>query len=247
MTSFNKFIIKKHLKTSVFGKNIYYFKSIDSTNSFAKESPLKKGDLVIAENQTCGRGRKGKSFISNKGGIYFSAIWETEENFDAGVITTLSAIATAKAIDKIYGIETKIKWVNDIYYMHKKICGILCEKSEDKIIIGIGVNVNSQKFPEDIKNIADSLLNLTHKRLNPQKLCTEIINNLEKLLMENSLSEHMDFLKNRSIVLGREIKVLSPKGEYFATALDISSSGELIIESNGEKSILGFGEISLKI
>ena len=245
---FSRFFLKKILKTDTLGKEIFYFKNIHSTNKFLKELPQKfHGAVCISESQTEGRGRLGREFLSRKGGLYMSVLYKAQKDFDAGVITSLAAVAVSRSIDQIYRVQTGIKWVNDIHLENKKICGILCEKIDDFVVVGIGVNVQGKAFPEDLKNIADNLYNLTGKKAKIQRVAAVILGDLEAVLREENLKNHIEILREKSVVLGKEILVLKQGESYCAKAIDILENGSLLIEKEGEKEILNFGEISLKI
>ena len=142
--------------------DINYYEITDSTNQRAKEY-IKTHEfdrmLFVANEQTAGRGRLGKSFFSPKDtGIYMSFAFKSDRPLcDIVHITTASAVAVARAIEEHTTYRTAIKWVNDIYINDKKVCGILCESTGGYIIIGVGVNVTTSDFPDDISDVADSL------------------------------------------------------------------------------------------
>ena len=230
--------------------DFYYFETIDSTNSEARrkiEEGISLPAVFVAENQTLGRGRRGRSFFS-EGGLYMSLAIDTREK-DTVLLTSAAAVAVAEAIEEAIGITAGIKWVNDLYFDGKKVCGILCEAVTDKdsgktnaVIIGIGVNLNVTEFPEELKNTAGGLVapNITAKKL------SEVIT--EKLLSELDISSDIiDRYKKRSIVLGRDISYEKNGTSYFAKVLDIDSAGGLIVQNeDGTKTLLNSGEITLR-
>lgn len=155
--------------------NTIYFDTIDSTNLEARRM-IKLSDprvrelfLVVASEQTAGRGRQGKSFYSPKGSGIYMTIALPAEDIPSGIVTLTCrvGIAVSKAIDDEFGCHTGIKWVNDIFLAGRKICGILCEAVSGEggkpshILIGIGINISTEEFPDDIKGSAGSVLSLT--------------------------------------------------------------------------------------
>ncbi|MCL1983715.1 MAG: biotin--[acetyl-CoA-carboxylase] ligase [Clostridiales bacterium] len=246
-------------------KYIYTYKTLESTNTTAKEKSFEgapNGTIVIAEGQTHGRGRLGRGFFSPEGkGLYMSFIVRPE--FDSSkslLVTTAASVAVCRAIKKVCGLETQIKWVNDIFFEGRKICGILTEAISnfesgqiDAIIIGIGVNccVSPKDLPEEIRQTAGSLSGNVPRN----RLAAEIVNELMGVLRdfneEGLYPEHMDEYRQRSMVLRKNIKVYKNiKSDEFqsATAIDISDEGGLIvIYRDGRKDTLTTGEISIRL
>lgn len=229
---------------------VFVYDTVTSTNDVAKEL-AKDNDgciLVIADGQTNGRGRQGKSFFSPKGsGLYFSLVFNTDAPaFEFTGITCACAVACARAIDKMTGLSSKIKWVNDIYIDNRKVCGILVQAVSEngivkKLIVGIGINVSTVVFPDDIKDIATSL----GKEIDRNALAAEIANNISELIFENP-EKYIDEYKEKSNVIGREITYFKDNVVHIAQAVDIDSTGGLIVLENGEKTTLTSGEISLR-
>lgn len=227
---------------------IYHYDTIDSTNAGAKRMILegvRKG-VLLAKHQSAGRGRLGRSFFSENG-IFMSIILTPEQfSFDSGFLTSATAVAVCRAIEE-QGFTVGIKWVNDIYLKGKKICGILSEAVSMgaetlAYVVGIGINVGSAEFPDDIKEIADSLpLDENAK----EKLFFDILSNFERVLSENQ-DILLSYLKKKSVVLGKEIRFYGVKnGE--GIALDLDENGGLIVRTNeNEKIILTGGEISVR-
>lgn len=240
---------------------IYIYKTTSSTNEVAKKLALsgaKHGTVVISEEQTQGKGRMGRSFYSPANtGIYMSIILRpTLTAMDSVLITTSSSVAICDAIHKVTGIECQIKWINDIYINNKKIGGILTEASTnfesgtiDYLILGIGINFNNPKdnFPDDLKEIADSLYNGNSNGINRNILCAEILNNILSIIPKikdyNFISEY----KKRSIILNQEIMYTSGGIYSKGRAIDINNDGSLVIKhDDGSIKILNSGEISIR-
>ncbi len=227
---------------------IYHYESIPSTNAEAKRMILDgaREGILLAKHQTAGRGRLGRSFFSENG-IFMSMILAPERlSFDPGFLTSAMAAATCRAIEE-QGFSVGIKWVNDIYFERKKICGILSEavsmgKETLAYVVGIGINIGKTEFPDDIKEIAN-FLPLDHYA--KETLFFGVLRNIECVLSEKK-ENILSYLKEKSVVLGKEIRFFGVKnGE--GLALDLDENGGLIVQTaNNEKIILTGGEISVR-
>lgn len=234
------------------------FDKIDSTNNYAKKLVVENenhGSVIIAETQTAGRGRLGRSFFSPHGsGIYMSVI--LRPTFDINktlLITTMAAVALCRAIDNICDVNTQIKWVNDIYINNKKLCGILAESVVDPtngdrvVILGIGVNATTKAFSDDIKDIATALCEHTDKEIDRNKLIAEILNELESVYDNLTDCGFIDEYKKRSCVIGKDIFLIRAGEKRKAFALDIDKDGALVVRNeNGETEHINTGEISIR-
>ena len=172
----------------------------------------------------------------------------------ASLITSLAAVASARAVEKLTGADVKIKWVNDLYIGSKKICGILSEAGFgmetgqlDYVAVGIGVNVRKMEFPPELREIAGSLGNETGIVPERNELIAGILNELETFWDQLETGEFLEESRKRSNVLGRDILVIQNGRQVPARALDIDGQGRLIVRTEEGIEILGFGEVSLKI
>lgn len=233
--------------------DIFRYDQTDSTNLRAKEKILSGASLpclFVANSQTMGRGRQGKSFYSPKDtGLYMSlAIPYDYIDCDKVSITSMTAVAVAKAIKEVCSIDTGIKWVNDLYIDGKKVCGILtelvCEPLSNKplaIIIGIGINLSTKDFPSDIENSATSLFVSTDIK---EKLWGKITDNILNIKGNSFMDEY----RRLSIVLGKEICYTVNGVVFDGVAIDVNDKGHLeVLNSDGTRQILSSGEISLKL
>ena len=242
-------------------KEHYHFDHIDSTNVKAKElanAGAVHGTLVTADTQNAGVGRRGRSWSSEKGtGIYMSMILRPEIGTEhVSMLTLIAAMAVEKALKaNDIGKEPYIKWPNDIVINKKKICGILTElilkgTEIDFVIIGIGINVSNQKFPEEIQDMASSILLETGKVIEKEALIQEIWKQFhtyyERFLQTLDLrlfkEEYEACLVNKNQV----VKVLDPAGEYEGTATGITNTGELIVDTGAEQKEVSSGEVSVR-
>ena len=227
---------------------IYHYELIPSTNAQAKKMILEgaREGVLLAEHQSAGRGRLGRSFFSENG-IFMSVILAPERiPFDPGFLTSAVAAATCRAIEE-QGFSVGIKWVNDIYMEGKKICGILSEAVSMgaetlAYVVGIGINVGKVDFPDDIKDIA-AFLQLEKNEKEKLFLC--VLQQIERVLSENKDSI-LTYLKDKSIVIGKEIRFFGVKeGEGIALGLD--ENGGLIVQvEKNKKMVLTGGEISVR-
>ena len=240
----------------------YHFEEIDSTNKKAKELALsgaEAGVLVTADVQQAGMGRRGRSWLSEKGtGIYMSMVLRPEiETEKASMLTLVAAMAAQKAIESICGpkAQAKIKWPNDIVLNKKKICGILTELSLrgtdiDFVIVGIGINVNNKTFAEEIAQTASSLSLELGKEIDREMLITEVWKHFSVYYNLFLTSGDLTFFKNeyeQSLVnKEQEVNVLDPLGEYTGIAKGITNIGELIVDTGSEKRYVSGGEVSVR-
>lgn len=254
------------------GYDFFEYDEIDSTNLEAKRLVAKKSSatkqVFLAKRQTAGRGRLGRSFFSpEETGLYMSLLLQIDEKLlDTDLITPAAGVAVCRTIDFFYDEKGKkanpqIKWVNDIYLNKKKVCGILTEgilnPKEGKIsqvIIGIGVNLFEPKtgFPPEIENIAGFVFNKDFFK-NPEEtkyqFVAKLLENLEITLEKSQEKITMEEYKERSLVIGKTVTVITPQKQYAALVKDVTEKGHLIVEDleQGKITQLFTGEVSLKL
>lgn len=238
-----------------------FFKETDSTNIQAKAGGEKgepHGTLYVAESQSAGRGRRGRSWESPAGeSIYMSLLLRPEfQPVKAPMLTLVMALAVARALRERTGVDVQIKWPNDLVVQGRKICGILTEMSTEMtwinyVVIGIGINVNQNEFPEELKDCASSLKMETGRRFRRSHLIAAVMEHFEmyyeQFLQEGSLAgfrkEYNELLVNK----GRQVKILEPGNHYEACALGINDTGELIVEKeDGSVQNIFAGEVSVR-
>ena len=251
--------IEHYRRGGEIGSPIELHSQITSTNNRAKELAAQgaaHGTLVLAGQQTLGRGRFGRAFYSPEGsGVYMSFILRPQIAADRAVmITSMSAVAVARAMEKVADVQASIKWVNDVYLGPKKACGILCEAGLDfesgqmqYVVVGIGVNVGFMDFPEELKDKATSISNACGRRISRSRFTAELINEMNALYPQLETGAFMEESRRRSNVIGREIEVLRGEERYPAIAVDIDDAGSLVIRTGeGEMQTLHSGEISVR-
>lgn len=234
--------------------------SVTSTNTLAKEKASQgaaSGTVIIAREQTQGRGRMGRSFYSpNTSGIYFSIILRPHLNLeDSLLITTATAVAVAKAMETVAHVKAEIKWVNDIYVAGKKVCGILTEASLnfesgglEYAVVGIGINIQTNDFPEDIKHVAGSLY-----QDKPQDapitsmLLAEVLNNLADCMNSLTDKKYLQEYRDRSFLIGKDILVIKGSTSTLAKAIDLDDKARLVVEYEDHRiETLNSGEVSVR-
>ncbi|AEV30723.1 birA, biotin-(acetyl-CoA-carboxylase) ligase [Sphaerochaeta pleomorpha str. Grapes] len=255
---------KNRLETLLGGFPVHLFDTIDSTNRFAKQLAAEgscHGTVVVSASQSQGRGRLGREFSSPKGGLYMSIILrprcKTEE---ALLVTSAAAVAVARAVEKVCNLELGIKWVNDLFFRKRKVCGILTEGVIDfeagvlsSLVVGIGLNYStpSAAFEANLRSVVTSLYDGPSQVppfLDANVLVAEIVRtvvSLSDLLPDRSfLQEYRD----RSLVLGNTVSVVQAKKTKTALALEIDDDAHLVVEyGDGSIESLGTGEISIRL
>ena len=253
--------LKSIWKPKWVGCEILYFDSIDSTNTKAQELAEKgypSGTLVVADKQIAGKGRRGRNWESPSGcGIFMTLMLKPDINpNNASMLTLVSALAVAKALADITGKDAKIKWPNDIVIDGRKVCGILTEMSAqfdyiNNIVIGIGINVNNSSFPEEISATASSLRLLSGgKKYRRAEIIEKIMEYFEKYYSIFLETEDLSALVNEYdamlVNMKRRVKVLDPKEPFEGTAMGITKTGELIVDTWESRKLVSSGEVSVR-
>lgn len=253
--------VKSRLHTKWMGQNCLYLDTVDSTNNYAKriaEEGASDGTLVMADEQTGGKGRRGRSWETPKGAnIAMTLLLRPKIRPEhASRLTLLTAMAVALGIRKVTGMDAGIKWPNDVVIHGKKVCGILTEMSTEVdyinyVVIGTGINVNQESFPEEIRHIAGSLsVELGHK-ISRAELAASIMEALERIyeifLQTEDLSKLYEEYNGICVNRGHLIRVLEPGHEYNGTTDGINENGELVVhKENGETVCVYAGEVSVR-
>lgn len=253
--------IKSLMHTDWVAKEVLYFDTIDSTNTKAQELAEKgypSGTLVVADKQESGKGRRGRSWVSPSGtGIFMTLMIKPDINpNNASMLTLVAALAVAKAITSVTGEEAMIKWPNDIVVNGKKVCGILTEMNAqfdyiNHIVVGIGINVHNESFPEEISLMASSLMiEAGGKRFHRAQIIAETMSYFEqyydRFLKTQDLSalvrEYDKLLVNRN----KSVRVLDPKEPFDGKAMGITPKGELIVDTWESRKLVSSGEVSVR-
>lgn len=253
--------IESRLDGGWIGKQVYFAEEVDSTNTWGKrlaEEGAPHGTLVVADEQTQGRGRRGRSWQSPKGtNISMTLILRPDlEPARASMLTIVMGLSVAQGLKELLKLPVQIKWPNDAVLNGHKLCGILTEMSAqidyiNYVVVGTGINVNLPEVPEELKDIATSLLIETGHRVNRAEVIGAVLRafarNYESFLaagdLTGLLNAYNEILANRD----RQVRVLDPKEPYEGVALGINARGELLVrKADGSISEVYAGEVSVR-
>lgn len=255
----NEHLIKEMIKVNGIMPAVY--RTIDSTNLEMKRR-IRNGDysasLILADEQTMGRGRLGRSFESPSGsGVYMSLLLRPELIPDNVVlITSSAAVAVCRAIMSLSNIRPEIKWVNDIFVNGRKVCGILAEAVTDKddkmnVVLGIGINVTTDGsfFSDEVKKVAGALFDRdSDATFTVNQLAAAIVNEFMKIYGCITTRDFINDYRKYSMVIGKNVRYLEDGIWHEAKAVDVDNDGGLIVENtDGHNSVLRTGEITLRI
>lgn len=258
---FGQHELESRMDTRWAGHPVFYFDTLASTNLQAKlsaENGAGEGTLIVADMQTAGRGRKGRSWSSPAGtNLYFTLILRPDFGAEpVSAVTLVMGIAVAEGIRKTCGAEAGIKWPNDIVVNGKKVCGILAEMSVEReyvhyAVIGVGINVGQQEFPPEIRETAASLCQECGRIVSRGELILNVMkafeDNYKVFRNSRSLAGLTEKYEKLLVNKGRQVRVLDPKGEFQGLAKGINEKGELLVErEDGTVTAVFAGEVSVR-
>ena len=253
--------IESLVTTKWAGRQVVYYDETDSTNNQAKAAGEKgevHGTLFVADRQTAGKGRRGRGWESPSGNSVSMTILLRPEipPVKAPMLTLVMALAVADGIRDALGVDTGIKWPNDIVLNKKKICGILTEMSTEidyinYVVIGVGINVNQETFPDEIKETATSLKVETGKPVKRAGVIATVMERFEQyyeqFVQREDLSGIREAYEACLVNRDRDVRVLDPAGAYEAHAKGINDTGELIVVlPDGTEREIYAGEVSVR-
>lgn len=253
--------LESRMDTEWAGHPVSFYETINSTNLRAKldaDNGAPEGALVVADMQTAGRGRRGRTWSSPAGlNVYFTLILKPRYVPDkASMVTLVMALAVAEGIRETCGVEAGIKWPNDIVVNGKKVCGILTEMSVEKdfihhVVIGVGINVGLQEFAPELADTATSLQAECGRKVPKAALVANIMKAFEKYYEsfreKTDLSDLVDSYNKMLVNREKTVRVLDPKGEYSGVAEGINELGELLVElPDGHVENVYAGEVSVR-
>ena len=251
------------LETKIIGKDMHYYPSVDSTNRVAKALAYhgaQEGTIVVAEEQTGGKGRLERNFFSPRGkGIWFSGV--LRPNFsphEAPKFTLMAAVAVAEAMAR-FDLKAQIKWPNDILFDGRKLVGILTEMSGEigkiaYIVIGVGINVNINRdeFPEDLRPIAASLSEISAEPISRVSLFRALLEEFDKLysvVKASGFDKVLELWRKYNVTLGKNVRVIAAvdgKDNFTGKAVDLDASGALIVETADGLRTIYAGDVSIR-
>ena len=214
----------------IVGRKFYQLSEIGSTNEYVKSelSDAPEGTVVIADIQTAGKGRMGRDWYSPEGGLWMSVLLQHSENC---LIPLTAGVAICEAFGS-YDIRSNIKWPNDILLNGKKVAGVLTEVIDDKVILGIGVNLNVRHFPEDLTGKASSILIETRKHVDAHAFCQNLCKSLDEnysILKDEQVDTLLAKWRDYSVMIGRDVTINLPDRTVVGRVLDIDRRGGLIV------------------
>ncbi len=241
--------------------SVLYKEEVDSTNIWAKAVAQQggpEGTVLLADAQTAGKGRKGRTWVSSPShSIYMSLILRPDILPEkASMLTLVMGLSVTQVCRNLLDLDAKIKWPNDVVISGKKVCGILTEmcmqgSAIDYVVAGIGINVNTKEFPEEIRHMATSLSIEAGREIQREEIIKalfwQISSNYEKFLKAGNLEILVEAYNKVLINKDREIRVLDPKGEYRGIAAGINAKGELLVtKEDGSCVEVYAGEVSVR-
>lgn len=236
--------VRSNLKTSWVGRTIYFFQEVNSTNDVARHLALQdaeEGTVVIAEAQTCGRGRLGRKWVSPPGGVWLSIVLRPEfKPRDLVKINLLVAVAASKTLREEYGLKAEVKWPNDVLVDGKKICGVLTEAASEGdiakyMVVGIGLNANNSlsAFPPDLRIKATTIKERLGKDVKREELVSSLLKSFEfcyEAFREGRFISVLEDWRRFSCTLGRMVEVSGFGERWEGFAVDVDDEGWLIIK-----------------
>lgn len=254
--------VKSRLHTRLIGREVYFAKEVDSTNTWLRrleDEGCGEGAVTLADTQTRGKGRRGRVWQTPVGtSIPVSILLKPDFPPErASMLTLVMGLSVAQAIEAVCGLKTGIKWPNDVVISGKKICGILTEMNAqmdyiEYVIVGVGINANMTEFSEDLADKATSLRNELGHPVNRGDIVAAVLESFEKnyeyflktLDLSGMREEYNRILLNRN----EQVRVLQPKAEYEGTALGIDEMGNLLVRraDDGRIERVYAGEVSIR-
>ena len=251
--------IGSHLPKDSMFREIHFEPVTDSTNNAAKmlaEQGAPQGTVVVTECQEKGKGRRGRQWLSPEGtNIYMSFVLRPDiEPSKASMLTLAAALAVWESVHN-QGIDAWIKWPNDIVVDGRKLCGILTELSSQMewinyIVVGIGINVHQKLFAEDIKDTATSMDMALGRAVRRSEVIADVLTAFEKyyqmFLQTEDLSLMLEMYNDHLVNIGREIRIITPRGSQTGVSGGIDETGCLIVNIDGKTEHIMSGEVSVR-
>lgn len=223
--------------------DLLYLQTVGSTNQYLKEQDLPLGTAVYTQNQTAGRGRMGRSWMADSGGVALSVLVPAQ----SAALPLVCSIAAARALERLCGQKMQIKWPNDIICGGRKLCGILCESTGQKAIAGFGVNLTqtAEELAQMGLPFATSAKMLGGAIPTARAVAQAIVTEVFTLLPGGFAPLRAEYTR-RSATLGRQVSVLHGQEKQIGTALEVTDSGSLLVDFAGTKTEVFAGEVSVR-
>lgn len=214
----------------IVGSRFFRLSEVESTNEYIKgilkDAP--EGTVVLADVQTAGKGRSGRTWYSPEGGLWMSILLD---HCEGCLMPLTAAVAICEAFE-LYDIRLGIKWPNDLFLNGKKVAGILTEVVDERAILGIGINLNVTQFPADLAQKASSVLVETKKHLNTQTVYQDVCYSVDKYyqyLREEKIDDLLTKWRDYTVMIGRDVRIELPDRVVMGRVLDIDRHGALIV------------------
>ncbi len=244
------------LNTKFIGRNFIYANSISSTNTYLAENnkTLPNGSVILSEFQKDGKGRLKRSWYSNEGeNLTFSILLNNDiDGLNLNHLNLATSLAVSSSIENLYQLKTDLKWPNDVLINNKKVSGILLESSTkgskfEKLVIGVGVNVNQNKFVGDFNIQPTSVRHEMRKSIDREKLLSEILNTFEELLFElkNDSKGLLNKWRDKCRMIGEHISIKSDGEVKYGTFYDIDANGLMILKTSDKLEKISIGDVSV--
>lgn len=250
-----KIINNDKIKFKQMPYKIYHFNSLASTQEKAKEFAEKglSNTVIVADVQTKGKGRFKRKWFSDRGGLWMSILLKPKNTGKIQYLTFAAAVAVVKSIKRISKLKTNIKWPNDVHYKGRKLCGILTKGifgKENYVVVGIGLNVNQNKFPKEIENIAVSLSMICKKFFNKNIFLRNICNGFFKLYQyynENKFEDILKVWEKYCDILNKNVTVITRKKKLSGKIIGIDADCNLLLKLKNNKIIkIVEGDVSIR-
>ncbi len=229
-------------------ETLIWLKEVSSTQDILKEGNYSKGTVIVADIQKRGKGRKGRRWESQEGGLYFSFVLK-EEDFKETLQTPIVVGYALSEFVEHLGFRTGIKWPNDVYVAGKKLAGVLVEKSGEKIVVGVGLNVNQASFPKDIEGRATSLRLIAGREFDRAELLLLLLSFISRELeryMREGFEPFHEKVERKLLYVGEEVVLLSEESKV-GTLRGIDREGFLLLETSEGLEKITAGDISLRL
>ncbi len=227
---------------------LVWLRETDSTQELLRRGGFPEGTVVVADRQKKGKGRKGRRWESQEGGLYFSFVLSSEKFRSVLQVPLVVGLAVSETLDSL-GVRTVIKWPNDVYARGRKIAGVLAEKTDDRVIVGVGLNVNQRCFHGELEGQAISMYQITgeeHDRVELLRGLLERITDHMKLYRREGFTPFKERVEEKLIFVGEEVVVLCEKPEVGVLA-GIDDEGFLLLRTAEGNVRVSAGDVSLRL
>jgi BirA family biotin operon repressor/biotin-[acetyl-CoA-carboxylase] ligase len=244
--------VERALRTRYVGRRIHWFERVDSTNDVARtlaEGGAPEGTVVLAREQTAGRGRLGRPWVSPPGGIWMSVVLRPiAAPHEVPRLSLAVGVAASRAVERACGLSVGLRWPNDLVVARRKVGGILVEAGPDALWVVVGVGINANVPAAELPEGATSLLEVKGSPVDRAALLQALLGELEilyEMFRGHDWATLLEWWRSRSTTLGRRVRVHVPSGVYEGVAEDVDEDGALVLRlpDGGCKRIVA-GEVS---